>query len=468
MSCNNVVEIEEKVAEGVENIGKKDVMWGYISTIFLAGAGVILLPAMMHYWNPQEQGIWQIFQSITLLVTLLDFGFKQSFSRNITYIFSGVTNLQKEGVNSETATDKIDYSLLKGTLNAMRKFYRWMALGAFLILLIGGTAYVIFEIMPKYDGSRTNLLIAWILLIVFNCYQLFTLYYDTLLFGKGLIKRTQQITIIGQSAYLLTAFLLLRYGGGLTAVVSAQIVSIIIRRFLAGRVFFTPHIKEQLNNVTARPEKEVLSAIFPNAVKTGLTHLGGFCVNQSAVFFGTHFLTLAQMGSFGITHRVIMFISLCGLVVYQSLMPKLANVRVSRDLVTLKKYYIICVAALVVIVITGGISLITLAPWIEKLFHSQTQFLPKTMIAAMVIIQLLEQNHVIAAGFIMADNKIPFFIPSLVSGAATICLHALLVGYLGWGVWGMILAPGIAQLAYQNWKWPSVIIKEIHNANLSV
>jgi hypothetical protein len=29
------------------------------------------------------------------------------------------------------------------------------------------------------------------------------------------------------------------------------------------------------------------------------------------------------------------------------------------------------------------------------------------------------------------------------------------------GVLGLILAPGIVQLAYQNWKWPTVVIKEI-------
>jgi hypothetical protein len=26
----------------------------------------------------------------------------------------------------------------------------------------------------------------------------------------------------------------------------------------------------------------------------------------------------------------------------------------------------------------------------------------------------------------------------------------------------MILAPGIAQICYQNWKWPLVVIKELH------
>ena len=64
----------------------------------------------------------------------------------------------------------------------------------------------------------------------------------------------------------------------------------------------------------------------------------------------------------------------------------------------------------------------------------------------------------------MADNKIPFFIPSLLSGAATIVLLWFFLGPLHLGIMGLILAPGVAQLAYQNWKWPSVVIKELKDA----
>jgi ABC-type spermidine/putrescine transport system permease subunit II len=83
------------------------------------------------------------------------------------------------------------------------------------------------------------------------------------------------------------------------------------------------------------------------------------------------------------------------------------------------------------------------------------------MLGTMLLISLLEQNHYVSAGFIMANNKIPFFIPSLVSGAATVLLLWIFMGVLDMEIWGLILAPGIAQLAYQNWKWPSVVIKEL-------
>ena len=61
----------------------------------------------------------------------------------------------------------------------------------------------------------------------------------------------------------------------------------------------------------------------------------------------------------------------------------------------------------------------------------------------------------------MSDNTVPFFIPSLVTGAATIVLLSIGLWGLNGGMWALVLAPGIAQAAYQNWKWPSVIIREL-------
>ena len=65
-------------------------------------------------------------------------------------------------------------------------------------------------------------------------------------------------------------------------------------------------------------------------------------------------------------------------------------------------------------------------------------------------------------GFISADNRIPFFIPSLLSGVGTILLLWLFLSVINLGIWGMVLAPGIAQLVYQNWKWPTMVIKELN------
>lgn len=427
---------------------------------FTIGAGVILLPFILHKMPQETVGIWNIFQTITALVLLLDFGFRPSFARNISYIFSGVKYLQKIGVPHTHSDADVDYALLKGALDAMRRFYRWIALAVFALLVTAGTAYF-YYILGKYSGDRQDAMIAWILLIAINCYNLYTLYYDALLTGKGYIKRVQQINIVGHTIYLGLAIGLIYAGFGLTAIVTSQLVATIVRRVFAYRVFFTPSLKATLQTIEAKEAKEILSAITPNAVKIGLTQFGGFLVNKSSILIGSAFLTLDEVACYGVTMQVMGILAGLSTVLYHSYMPKLAQCRAENNLVTLKHYYLLCTGSLWGIFIIGGLGWVLLGDWALGLIHSQTHFIPMGMLCVMLIVNALEQNHAISAGFIMADNKIPFFIPSIVSGAATVLLLWLFLDPLHLGIWGLILAPGIAQLAYQNWKWPSVVINEL-------
>ncbi|MCQ2310232.1 MAG: hypothetical protein MJZ64_00570 [Paludibacteraceae bacterium] len=465
----------------IENIGRRDILWSYAATIFMIGAGVILLPFILNKMPAETVGIWNIFQTIALLVMILDFGFRPSFARSVSYILSGARHLYKDGVEKVDTTQAadIDYSLLKGALTAMQKFYTWMALGAFVLLATVGTAYFVY-ILNKYTGDRQDALLAWILLIAINCYNLYTLYYDALLLGKGYVKRSQQITILGQSVYLIVAIALIYCGLGLTAIVTAQLMSIVIRRLLMHRVFFTKTMKSMLQQTEGQDDKQVLAAIYPNALKVGLTQLGGFCVNKSAVLIGSAFLSLEAIACYGITIQVMEILNRCATVYYQSISPKLAQYRTENNWTGLKKTYISNVIIVVATFVVGGLLWITLGDWALDIIHSQTPFVPAAMLITMLVINLLEQNHATSAGFIMADNRIPFFIPSLVSGAATIILLLLFLYIPTLPVplcivhcppsidktWPLILAPGIAQLAYQNWKWPSVIIRELKQHKL--
>ena len=448
------------MAEKVENIGKREIIWSYAGTAFMIGAGVILLPFILHKMPQETVGIWNIFQTITALVLLLDFGFRPTFARNISYIFSGVKSLQRNGVAHTTSEAAVDYSLLKGTLLAMKRFYRWMALAVFALLATAGTAYF-YYILQKYSGDRQDALIAWILLIAINCYNLYTFYYEALLTGKGYVTRAQQINMLGQAVYLALAIGLIYAGFGLTAIVASQLISTVIRRILTYRVFFTPELKANIESVEPQEPKEILSAISPNAVKIGLTQLGGFMVNKSAILIGSAFLTLEQVACYGITIQVMDILARCATVFYQSYLPKLAQCRAENDLNGLKRYYILCTGSLLAVYAVGSVAWIFLGNWALDLIQSQTHFVPTAMLMVMLLISTLEHNHAVSAGFIMADNKIPFFIPSLVSGAATVVLLWVFLSPLHMGILGLILAPGIAQLAYQNWKWPSVVIKEL-------
>lgn len=447
------------MANGVEHIGKKSVAWSYLSVFFSVGSGIILLPFILYSMPSDTVAVWNIFQTIYALTMLLDFGFRPSFARNLSYIFSGVKKFYVNGVE-ESHSEEISYVLLKDTLQAMKIFYRWVALLVLVLLLSVGTWFFVM-LMSKYSGDNEDALVAWILLCVINCYNVYTLYYDSLLTGKGYISQLQKITILGQAVYLFIAIILILCGMKLSAIVLSQALSVIVKRVLSYRVFFNAELRGKLSRVKCNAPYEVLRVIAPNAVKVGLTSFGSYIVNRSAMFLGAIYLSLDVMAQYGVCIQILDIMARCGTMMFVTYSPKIAQWRTQRDLMKIGHVYIYSIASLLVIYIVGGAVVLLVANPLLDAIHSKTNLLPAGLVTLMFVINLLEQNHGIAAGFIQADNRVPFFIPSLLSGCATVAMLWVMLDIFDMGVLGLILAPGIVQLAYQNWKWPTVVIKEI-------
>lgn len=447
----------------VENIGKRDLIWATLATLFRIGSGVLLFPLVLNMLPSETVGVWTIFTSVTMIIGIMDFGFSPSFARNIAYIFSGVRSLKRDGHECVDATDaQIDYNLLKRTIRAMQYFYSRMALILFAFLSIVGTFYI-YTLMQNYAGDVREIYFAWAIVCVVNSYNLYTLYYDALLNGRGLIKRKNQIVLIGNVAYLSLAVLLLLCGFELIAIVSAQLVSVLIIRTLSYKSFYSNEITSNLAAVEEVDYKDILRAIMPNALKLGLASLGGFLTFRLSTFVGPLFISLSDMASFGITLQLLAVVSSLALLYTNVYLPKVFQWRVERNVALIRKTFYISTLLVFVIFLCGGIAIDLLGNWALNLFGSQTQLLSGALFVFLVIHYYLETNMVNSTEYLLAKNEVPFYKRYLVSGCITVFLLFLLVGYFDWGLWGVIAAPMISQSVLQYWKWTCEVYKELKN-----
>jgi O-antigen/teichoic acid export membrane protein len=445
----------------VIQIDRKDVIWNYAATFLKIASSALLLPFILKMMPTEMVGIWSIFMTISALSVLLDFGFNPSFTRNITYVLSGVRNLKTNGFEYVASpAHSIDYSLLKGVIGAMRWFYFRAAIILLFILSTLGT-YYLNKILQTYKGSQSEVYIAWALLCIISTYNLFTLYYDSLLLGAGLVKKSKQIIIIGQVVYLVIATYLIMFGYGLIAIVSAQASSVLIVRFLSYRTFFTRKIKQQLSAVIPRSRVELMNTIYPNALKIGLTSLGGFMVQKSSIVIGSLFLSLEKIASYGITIQLVSVIAGLAGIYTATYLPKIAQLRIENKIAAIKELYLKGQIVLILTYIGGGLVLVFGGYWAFAIIGSHTQLISRNLIIIALIVYFLESNHSIAGNILLSKNEVPFFKASLLSGALTVLLLLLLFQLKYSGLWVMIIAQGIAQGIYQNWKWPLVVSKEL-------
>lgn len=446
----------------VADVGRKDFVWTLLATFFKIGAGVLLFPFVLRMLPVESVGIWTIFTAITQLTFIFDFGFNVSFARNVSYVFSGVSSLKKEGYESVEPLyiNKVDYSLLGGTIRAMRYFYSRMAIVLFVLFAVVGTFYV-YSLCRDYSGDVREVYVAWGILVLINSYNLYTLYYEALLNGRGLIKRVHQIILIGNVVYIILAIVLILLGGGLVAIVSSQAISVLLVRYLSKRAFYTKEIIDGLSIVDDVDYKGVLSVITPNAVKVGLTSLGGFIINKSSMFIGSLYVSLEMMASYGITLQLLVVIGMLAGIVSRVYMPKVFQWRVEGRLDLVRRtFYLSSIVMLFVFVLSGTV-IVLWGDWMLGVLKSSTMLLPTGLLILVFVQHYLEYNHSNAAQYLLSRNEVPFFKASLMSACGVLILLGVFVVWLDMGVLGMILSPMIVQAAYQNWKWPLEVVREL-------
>ena len=79
----------------------------------------------------------------------------------------------------------------------------------------------------------------------------------------------------------------------------------------------------------------------------------------------------------------------------------------------------------------------------------------------LLLVVFLENQHAMAGGVLLTENKVPYFRAAIVSGLMTLALLFVFLEWTTLGLAGMILAPGISQAVYQNWKWPLQVKREL-------
>jgi len=442
------------------NINNKDLFWNYTATVLKIGSSVLLMPLILNKMPSQSVGIWNVFISISFFLTLVDFGFNASFTRNLTYIFSGAKELISDGYSNNIEEKNINYNLLSEMIITMRDFYFKLAIIVFLFLSTFGTFFILF-ISRTYTGNINLILISWFLFIIVNTYNLYTQYYESLLLGSGLIKKSKQLIIIGQASYMLLAGILILFDFDLLSIVIGQFISVLIVRILSKRLFFTNNMKAFLYKTSKIGKRALLKLIMPNAIKIGLTSFGGFLVQRSAIIIGSLFLSLEEIGSYGVTLQIINLMATLSLIYQSTFLTKINELRIIGDLNQLKDIHIKSKLIYFFTFIIGSLAIFFIAPWSLILLKSKTHLVKESVLIMMFLIAFIENNIIMSSNIILSKNIVPFYKASLISGFLIVIFLFVFFQFTKFGILNLVIVPLVIDLFYQGWKWPMEVIYDL-------
>ncbi len=442
------------------HLSKKDVIWGYIAQFFSIASGIITLPLILHILSKEEIGMNYLMLTIGSLVALFDFGFAPQFGRNITYIFSGAQILKKEGIETN-CNKEVNYRLLSTMINTARFVYRRLAFFVLFFMLSIGTMYI-YKVTAGFSNIHNSFII-WIVYSISTFFNIYYTYYSSLLTGKGLIMESKKAMIYSKSAYIILTTVFLLLGWGLLGVSLANLISPFVNRYISYHYFFTKDLKQKISSyhITKKEEVELFKIIWYNAKKLGLVFIGSYAITKFGMFLSGLYLSLSDVASYGLLIQLVGLIGGIASTLFSIYEPRFSALRVTRQKKLLLKDFAFSMGIYYCIFFIGSLCLVFIAPSALALIKSNANLPSISLVILYSIIILLEGNHSNFSTIIVTGNSIPFMWVSLITGGLIALFSYLTLTFTHLGLLGLILAQGIVQLSYNNWKWPQVVCKEL-------
>jgi O-antigen/teichoic acid export membrane protein len=460
---------------------RRDLLWGYAAQGLNVGAGLILMPVVLHRLAPEDVGLWFVFVTLAGLAQLLEFGFQPTLARARAYVQAGARTLSARGVPAAIDPSGTPDPVLLATLTvAARHIHRRVAALAALALLVGGSAYVASVLEPTQSVHTS--LAAW---LAYAGGFVLTLAYGwvpAMLQGRGDVTAASQVVVVGRGTLIVLGAIALLAGLGLPglglASMAASVAGTVVGLRLLGAGPDDRNVRDDLpprdrhgqsgdridrddrdgrdatGASAARSEsaRALARTLWTNASRLGLVQAGAFLIVRGNILIASSLLGLAEAASYAMTVTVL--IALCGVanVVCAIHLPHMNRLQARGDRAGLAA---LLGEILVLSWLVYGAGLAALALGGDALLTaigSGTPLLPLPLLLALGAVFLLELNHSIAGAYLTTVNEVPFVSAALWSGLAVLVASLALVG--PFGAAGLVAAQGVVQLAYNNWKWP--------------
>lgn len=432
-------------------ITKKDILWSYIAQLFMMGTGLITLPLILKMLNSDEVGLNYIFISLNSVIALFDMGFSSQFGRNITYVLSGAQKLQKDGISMDYK-EEINERLLAATLTTARYLYNRIAWVALFVLMSLGTYYI--YCVTEGFSSISNLPLIWSIFCASCFFNLYYLYLNSFLQGRGMIKETKKGQVYSKLIQIIITYGMLLCDYGLISVVLANLISPFVFRFYTYNKFFDNYIKVIYNKYQIEKSEilEIFKILLHNAKKMGVISLLAAAIGYSSTLIIGGFLPLSEVASYGLMVQLVGIIASVSYIHFGSLIPQLGNLMVQTKMDEIAMRFGLSVGVCSIVQIAGILVLLN-CPFIFDSLGFKTQLPSHWLLFAFAIYKFVEQIQSLYCQLLLVHNNTCFFPAAVSTGVITIFLMVLLL-CLNLGLTGVVLAQCLPLYAYSGWKWP--------------
>jgi O-antigen/teichoic acid export membrane protein len=425
--------------------------WSLVFSLVRTAGNLLVLPLMLHKLPPADLGFWYVFLSLAGLSSLVDMGFFPTMSRVTAYLWAGAPEIPKMGVapsvQDQNSPDSPNFPVLASLVRTMRLYYLGLGILITLAMAIFGTLWIMRKANQLPDVQ--TIFWAWLLFLPGILVNTVAGMWHPLLAGINEVRLTQQILVWSLVANYAVTFVGLFFGIGLFAPVGGYLAMGLIAR-TAAKLKFERFSRATEYAPSARWSPELIATLWPTAWRTGVVTLGIYATINVSTLICADSLGPATTASFGLSVQLALAAISTATAFISVKLPVIAQMHARGRIHEIPplifprlRWFWLVYVMLSLIAITFGES------FLRHVLHSKTPLLSIPLLIGLFAVIGLEGHHAVFRELTLSSHQNPFALPVVASGILIVVLCALLVRWIG--LWGLIVAPGVVQLCFNNW-----------------
>jgi O-antigen/teichoic acid export membrane protein len=435
--------------------------FGFANTAAIACYGLVVLPFQARYLTPAAMGVWYSFLAMgSLAIVISQGGITPTVQRFASYFYAGARQMQGDGVPPAITAGPNWIGIISFKKSVNKLFYM-LAIGCMALLSCIGYLFIHFRIA---DSALMNqAAIGWTIQVISIGLIVPAAGLTALVQGAGGMLASQRILLLARLSAPGMVLVGLINGYGVISLGLGTLSMAILQ--WVGHFWYVKKIwpaEERLSVYTKHVFRQDIHAMWPTTWRLVTVMLGAWLINSVNVILISVFLGLSMAGQYGLSHQIITFISGVSAVWMSNAIPGLCQLRSLGKIQETHSVFLQRWRRGIATYILGTLLLVTFGQQLMVFIGTTTNLLPISMLIVLSLIYLLELNHgPLCASYLMTANSVPFVPAAIISGVSIVVLGLTLFKFTDMGSWAFIVAQGIAQAAYNNWRWPSLVYKEI-------
>lgn len=400
-------------------------------TAILVGMGQLHLAVT--YLSSTDAGIWLLLLTLASYLTLFDFGFGPTLSREIGMVLGSECNAEEKRIQIRCVIDSTKMILFR------------IAAAVFIIGSVVAACSLVYGIEVPLDILVT--------ITIFATGALFNVYGNigfAALYGFGYVATEKSV----RTAFLIFWYVItlasLKNGGGLITIAIGWLLYSVLAR---ASTFFILRLKHPwIEAGRRRASWQTVRAMGISSINYALTSLGALLILQSGNPIIAATLGVTYIAPYEAVTKLV-----TALMTFSILLATASAPFISRSAAANDHY---STARLILQNVKFGMSAIVCSALFVGAFGREVigwwlgdAFFPGTdVLVILLIVAVLEVHHVILATAVMASGKTPFAILAVTAGVVNILIGLLIAPSIG--LLGVALGTLIAQLSTNNWYVP--------------